>query len=67
MSYFSKNYSRINLPISEKNRKGLRNAQIGAVHSIGSHFSVNKDTPAIVIMPTGSGKTAVLVLAAYLL
>jgi len=67
MTYFTKNYARINLPIAEKNRKGLRNAQIGAIHAIGSHFSVHKDTPAIVIMPTGSGKTAVLVLAAYLL
>ncbi len=67
MSYFKKNYSRINLPISESSKKGLRNAQIGAIHAIGSHFTVNKDTSAIVIMPTGSGKTAVLVLASYLL
>lgn len=64
--YFSQNYSRINLPISEGSRKGLRNAQIGAIHAIGSHFTLYSKEPALVVMPTGSGKTAVLILAAFL-
>ncbi|HRE74719.1 MAG TPA: DEAD/DEAH box helicase family protein [Flavobacteriales bacterium] len=67
MTYFSSNYNRINYPISTETVKGLRNAQIGAIHAIGSHFTLFKDEAAIVIMPTGSGKTAVLNLSAYLL
>lgn len=67
MSYFSTNYNRINYPIASETEKGLRNAQLGAVHSIGAHFTLNKQEAAIIIMPTGSGKTAVLNLSAYLL
>lgn len=67
MSYFSTYYNRINYPIATDAAKGLRNAQIGAIHAIGSHFTLYSDEPAIVIMPTGSGKTAVLNLAAYVL
>lgn len=36
--------------------KGLRKPQVGAVHAISAHWSVNKDT-ATVVMPTGTGKT----------
>ena len=67
MNYFTKHYSQINYTIAIGNGTGLRNAQIGAIHAIGSHFTLFKDEPALVIMPTGSGKTAVLNLAAYLL
>lgn len=67
MSYFNTNYSRINYPIVDADGRGLRNAQLGAIHSIGSHFTISENIPALVVMPTGSGKTAVLNLAAYLL
>ena len=67
MTYFSSNYARINYPVSEANSPGLRNAQIGAIHAIGAHFALYGEDPALVIMPTGSGKTAVLNLSAYLL
>lgn len=67
MTYFLSNYNRINYPIATENTKGLRNAQIGAIHAIGSHFTLFREEAAIVIMPTGSGKTAVLNLSAYLL
>lgn len=67
MSYFKANYPRINYPIKTETTNGLRNAQIGAIHAIGSHFTLFSDEPAIIIMPTGSGKTAVLNLSAYLL
>jgi superfamily II DNA or RNA helicase len=67
MSYFSTHYNRINYPIATETIKGLRNAQLGAIYAIGSHFTVNRLQPALVIMPTGSGKTAVLNLSAYLL
>lgn len=36
----------------------LREAQIGALHAVIAHFTVH-DTPAIVALPTGVGKTAV--------
>lgn len=67
MSYFSTNYSKINYALSEDGGVGLRNAQIGAIHAIGAHFSIHSKEPALVVMPTGSGKTAVLSLSAYLL
>lgn len=64
MGYFSDNYSAVTFPLAESKTPGLRNAQIGAIFAIGSHFSV-RNQPAIVVMPTGSGKTAVLMLAPY--
>ena len=66
MSYFSNFYNRINYPIATETTRGLRNAQLGAIYAIGSHFTINKIEPALVVMPTGSGKTAVLNLSAYL-
>lgn len=63
MTYFSANYSNIKINIDED---GLRNAQIGAIHSICSHFTL-KQTPALVVLPTGTGKTAVIVMSPYLL
>jgi hypothetical protein len=35
---------------------GLRPPQVGAVHSVHAHWSV-AETPATVVMPTGTGKT----------
>lgn len=67
MDYFSSNYSRINYPIATETQNGLRNAQIGAIHAIGAHFSIYKIEPALIVLPTGAGKTAVLNLSAYLL
>ena len=43
--------------------KGLRRAQIGALHSIASHWTLSK-APGVVVMPTGTGKTEVMVAAA---
>jgi primosomal protein N' len=40
-------------------RLGLRQPQIGALHAIASHWSVKKD-PAVIVMPTGTGKTEVM-------
>ena len=36
--------------------KGLRPPQIGAVHATHAHWTVS-DKPAIIVMPTGTGKT----------
>lgn len=67
MSYFSSHYSKINYAIPTDELNGLRNAQLGAIFAIGSHFTLYKSEPALVVLPTGAGKTAVLNLSAYLL
>lgn len=64
MSYFSTHYKDISFPDSET---GLRNAQLGAIYSIGGHFSLHSKEPALIVLPTGAGKTAVLIMAAFLL
>ena len=38
---------------------GLRPPQIGALHAIAAHWSVS-DKPALIVMPTGTGKTEVM-------
>lgn len=40
-------------------RPGLRPPQIGALHAIAAHWSLRTD-PAIIVMPTGTGKTEVM-------
>ncbi|MBO0996776.1 DEAD/DEAH box helicase family protein [Bacillus sp. SD075] len=67
VSYFMNNYDNINYPKSFEEIPGLRNAQLGAIHAISSFFTLNKSNAAIVVMPTGSGKTAVLMMAPYVL
>lgn len=66
-TYFSKYYDEISYPIDSPKSKGLRNAQIGAIHAIASFFTLNQSSAAITVMPTGAGKTAVLMLVPYLL
>lgn len=41
------------------NVKGLRKPQIGAIHAVHAHWSVS-DQPATIVMPTGTGKTEVM-------
>lgn len=64
--YFKENYKNIKLIKNEENTLGLRNPQIGAIHAIGSFYSLHDKEPSIIVMPTGSGKTAVLMLAPYI-
>jgi superfamily II DNA or RNA helicase len=63
MSYFSQLYPVIKYPLGSL---GLRTAQAGAIHSIAAHFSVHDD-PSLVVMPTGSGKTGVLLASPFVL
>jgi superfamily II DNA or RNA helicase/ribosomal protein S18 acetylase RimI-like enzyme len=63
-TYFRDHYLRIRYPVEEDGQRGLRRAQLGAVHAIGKHFSLSNE-PAIIVMPTGSGKTAVLMMGAF--
>jgi superfamily II DNA or RNA helicase len=81
MSFFSENYRRLQLPVAAKakengvedNRdeeakakdRGWRNAQLGAIHSICAHYTLF-NSPALVVLPTGAGKTAVLIATALL-
>lgn len=65
--YFETHYDQITYPIDSENIKGLRNAQLGAIHALASFFTINKKDAAIVIMPTGAGKTAVLMMVPYLI
>ncbi|MES2312542.1 MAG: DEAD/DEAH box helicase family protein [Pseudomonadota bacterium] len=47
---------------AETSGDGLRTPQSGALHAIAAHWSV-KRTPALVIMPTGTGKTDTMIAA----
>lgn len=44
-------------------RSGLRRAQLGALHAIASHWTIS-NKPATVVMPTGTGKTEVMIASA---
>lgn len=50
----------------EPNKRGLRPPQLGALHSIGAHWSLSH-APGTIVMPTGTGKTETMlsVLACY--
>lgn len=64
MSFFTENKITLNL-IGAPNT-GFRPGQLGALHSALAHFSVY-DEPAILSLPTGYGKTAILMALPFLL
>ena len=66
MPYFADHYQNLSYPLATATSPGLYNAQVGAIHALASHFTVH-DQPAIVTMPTGSGKTAVLMMLPFVL
>lgn len=66
MSYFSDHYSKLTYPRAEGELPGFRPAQLGAIHAAAAHFEMRSD-PGIITMPTGSGKTAVLIASAFVL
>lgn len=51
---------------SASKHSGLRPPQLGALHAIGAHWSLER-APATIVMPTGTGKTETMLaaLAAY--
>ncbi len=59
-------YNNLQFPISDTNPAGFRIVQIAAIHAVSAHF-FNSKQPAIVTMPTGSGKTTVLMALAFVL
>lgn len=66
LSYFLDNYQGFRYPLAEGDESGFRLAQLGAIHAAAAHF-VTDTAPGIITMPTGSGKTAVLNAAAFVL
>ena len=67
-NYFLSNRLRIRVDFVEEDDDPtttmLRQAQAGAYWAVRSHFTAS-DAPALVVMPTGSGKTAVMTLVAF--
>lgn len=66
MSYFVERQEEIRYTRATDGRPGLRSSQRGALHSISAHFTLHRQ-PAVVVLPTGAGKTAVMMLTPYVL
>src|SRR5260221_14107122 len=67
MGYFSTHYDKLRFPITDASHPaGFRRAQIAAIHAVSAHF-FNSKQPAVVTMPTGSGKTTVLMALAFVM
>jgi len=66
MPYFPDHYGLFRYPLASDDQPGFRPAQLGAIHAVAGHFAQRSD-PAIVTMPTGSGKTAVMIACAFVL
>jgi len=66
MSVFIDGAPHINLFSETEGKQDLHTNQIAAVGAVIAHFST-KSQPALVTMPTGTGKTAVMILLSYAL
>ena len=66
MTYFEDHYEHFRYPLEVDELPGFRSAQLGAIHAVAGHFAQRTD-PAIVTMPTGSGKTTVMIACAFVL
>lgn len=60
MSYFSDNYHKLSFPIENGSAPGFRLPQLAALQAANAHLYSSPDIPAIIVMPTGSGKTAII-------
>ena len=65
-NFFIDHAAAVCFPEANDRVDGLRRPQRGAIFAIGSHFSLS-DEASLVSMPTGTGKTAVLMMAPFLL
>lgn len=66
MSYFSSHDIDIDFgQFADVELSGLRECQIGAFWAVNSHFTTNPDDPALVSLPTGAGKTALMMLLSF--
>lgn len=66
MSVFIDGAPHINLFSETEGKQDLYTNQVAAVGAVIAHFST-KSQPALVTMPTGTGKTAVMILLSYAL
>jgi superfamily II DNA or RNA helicase len=66
MSYFQRHYPLFRYPLESEDNAGFRPAQVNAIHAVAGHFGQRHD-PAIVTMPTGSGKTGVMIACTFVL
>lgn len=64
--YFNQNAVGLRITEGSDTVPGFRRAQRGAAHAIGAHFTLSREA-ALISMPTGTGKTAVLMMAPFLL
>lgn len=67
ISYFSSLYGELRFPLADADEVGLRNSQIGAIYAVASYSTLNSKDSAVIVMPTGSGKTTVVMVVPYLL
>jgi len=65
-NFFVNHSAAVSFPEATDGLEGLRRPQRGAIFAIGSHFSLSSEA-SLVSMPTGTGKTAVLMMAPFLL
>ncbi len=65
VAYFQENSERLKIRESTAPNTGLRRGQVGALFAIAAHF-IERNEPAIVSLPTGYGKTAVLTAICFL-
>ena len=61
MTYFPQAYDHIRYALATEDQPGFRTSQIGALHALSAHFTLH-ERPAVIVLPTGAGKTAVLML-----
>lgn len=66
MGYFRNNYDKLRFPVTDAHPPGFRSAQLAAVQAVSAHF-FNSPEPAIVTMPTGAGKTTVLMALTFVM
>ncbi|MDN5543564.1 MAG: DEAD/DEAH box helicase family protein, partial [Acinetobacter sp.] len=67
MPYFRDNASLLSLVQQRQEpNAGFRTGQLGALHAVLAHFSV-QDDPALICLPTGYGKTSLMMALPYLL
>lgn len=66
MGYFSSHSEVIDFSsISDISESDLRECQMGAFWAVNSHFSSDPENPALISLPTGAGKTALMMLLSF--
>jgi len=64
MSCFKNGQNQVHLFEQNNGQQGLYKNQVGAIGAALAHFSIRSE-PALIAMPTGTGKTAVMVVLSY--